>query len=446
MSFVVLAIISSLSWLLLLWIGKGWLLLVPTFFLIIYAIDRINHLWIKKINPRITVEHGILISRCVIMIGISLLMNSQQIGWQSLWLWLVATNTFLLFLSYYNNYQEGKSIFFWGLPLSWIISISIWIINHHIDRTYAMVILTIATVQCIIVLYIIHKYLTTNDNDNNQLYQSKEIVMYILLYLCCYRLLLWNNASIIVLQLRSVTVLISLRQQFLSYQSHIQHEKQIWLTGRAILQGQKVLKRYESKKDTTYSIMNNAISLGIVPSKKWLEFLQLSQWILIVSLIAISVWSLWHNNVQILLRYRLGVLCFVISIFTLDRQDKFFNRYKKLWIIILSSAFYLTLFYKTQINGSFIIASLWRNCINMLCCLFYDTLVPLQKRILNRHDLIFWMLRTNWTSIITLLSLWWLNLSGDIIFALGCIIVGMISFFSYHIWRKYHTNNNNINL
>lgn len=438
MSFIILAIISSLVWWLLLRIGKWWLLSLPAFLLTTYLIDRLNQFSFKKFTPKIEIEQGITISWIIVMIGLVMLAESQKVWRLYSGFFLICINTLLLVISYYTHYKEWTKNFFRWLISGRCITTLLWIIKYNIDLNFAIKIITIGTIRIGIICHIIPFSFTLSQKENENLNQKKEIISYLFIYLLCYWILWSSYMAVIALQLWFITVFISLRQQFLSYESHIQHEKQVWLTGRALLQWQKVLKRYASKKDSEYTIMNTAKKYSLIPSHYGLRFLQISQWILILLLIIVSIRWLRHDNTQSLLRYWLGVACFVINIFVLDRQDKFFNRYKKFALVILSSAFYLTLFYNTHINNTFVMTSLGWNCLNMFICLFYDTIIPLQKRILNRQDLIFWMLWTSGTSIITLLSLGSLKLPGDVIFALWCIIVGMISFFSYHIRKKYH--------
>lgn len=75
-------------------------------------------------------------------------------------------------------------------------------------------------------------------------------------------------------------------------------------------------------------------------------------------------------------------------------------------------------------------------CLNMITALFYKDLFPKASNLFTHKDILFWLTLIIIGSVLTVLSLTRLTLSGDILFALGCIIIGIVSFFSYHIWRK----------
>lgn len=435
MSFLLLTIVSaSVSWLLF-WIGKWWLSFIPIAFLLLYSGDFISQFSFKSTSKNITREHGALLSWLCIMIGLLLLWHTQSISrYYTTWC-IIATNIILLLLSYYHDYKEGMSIFSRWIVISRLLTLAVWW-YYHLSSDTLIIISTGASIQVFGTWYIITYFYDHHKEQHQKALLHKEIRAYISIYIISYYIFSGNSVGIVI-QLWCTTFLIALRQHFLSYQSTLRHEKSEWLTGRALLQGQKILKRYEDKKDSTYSIMNNFLRRWRIPSHDGLQFLQIAQGIQIVLLIGTSIRQLYHHGDHVLIWYRLGVACFMISLFGIERQDKLFWRYKKFALIIVSGALYVTIFSQSTSRNTIVLWSLAWNCINMFTCLFYDLIIPEPKRILTRNDLLFWMLRTNLTVVVTLLSLFKLQLGGDTLFALWCIIIGTMSFFSYHIWKKY---------
>jgi uncharacterized membrane protein len=72
----------------------------------------------------------------------------------------------------------------------------------------------------------------------------------------------------------------------------------------------------------------------------------------------------------------------------------------------------------------------------MIMAVFYREIFPQAQHILTRKDILFWLSMIIIWGIITILSLTRLALSGQILFALASIIIGLVSFFSYHIWKR----------
>ena len=441
MSFFILTIVSTITWRMFFRIEKWWFAFIPLFFMILYSIDRFTQISFSNIWNILSTkaEYGSILSWFCIMIWITALAHAQHINRYYNWWFLVVLNTILAIISYQYHYKEWKVIFIRGLLGSRIIMALSWWYRYNYDNI-SMIIITIGFLETLWVCQsvIVVQWSRLSESDKIFLNYIKELSIYGLCYSICYRIFPHSYLSMIVLQMLCTTIFIWLRQQFLSYQSQLHHEKNTSLSARALLEWQKVLTRYENKKDSTYSFMNGILSRWFLPSQKWLALLQYIQWIQIIALIFITIRGLWQQEQHIIIRYRIGISCFIINIFLLDRQERFFEWYKKLGLILISSSFYITLFSSTHINSVFIISSLTWNCINMIWCLFYDTIIPLPKRILNRQDLLFRMFIINLTSIISIISLWSLAISNDSIVALWCIIIGIVSFFSYHIWTKYN--------
>ena len=435
MSFIVLFIISIWTSSLFFRIGKGWLSFIPLFFLLLYSGDYIGQFSFKKVWKKVTNRHWALLSWLCIMVGIILLWKTEWILRYYTTGALVTINNIFLLLSYHTNYEDGKTTFSQWTIISRLLLISIGIYNR-IELNTILIIMNIASIELFLVREMVWRYCEKNKENEKDILLNKEIWGYITIYFLSF-LIFWFSLISSVLQIWYSTFLIALRQHFLSYQSKLIHEKEEWLTGRALLQGQKILKRYEDKKDQTYSIMNTFLEYWIVPSHKWLQFLQIAQGIQMMFLIGISIYKLRNWIEDVLIWYWLWVLCFIINLFWLDRQDKLFSRYKKLSLIITSGALYITVFSQSTSQTTIVVWSLIRNTSNMFLCLFYDTLIPENKRILTRGDLLFRMLRTNLTVIISIFTLFQLSLSWDALFALSCIIIWGTGYFSYHIWKKY---------
>lgn len=433
MSFLLITLISSCTALILFRIGKWELSIVPAFFVLLYSGDFITQLSFKSISYRINREHGALLSRTFIMIGILLLWHSQSVYRSYSAIATVSLTTLLFIISYHTDYKEWKYVFWQWMLVWWLLLIGTWRWYWGLWLETLLSLATRWSIQLFVIRYGIYQFY---EKDPATEY-NKEIRWYMSIYLLIYQIFSYNILIVIVVQLWCNTFLIALRQHFITYQLELNHEKQEWLNGRALLEWQKVLQRFKDKQDNKYSIMSTLLDWWWIPSKAGLESIQILQWIQIILLISISGWQLYNGVEWTLLRYRLWVACFVITLFCIDRQDKLFWRYKKSVLMLVNGAIYITLFSQELSRNTIVLRSLSRNCINMFTCLFYNTIVSESKRILNRNDLLFWMLWTNVTTIITLLSLVQTQLSGDVLFALGCIIIGCSWFFSYHIWKKY---------
>ena len=442
MEFIILTLISSLTSATFFWIERWRFSVLPAFLFCIYIMDHVgNFSLMNSFSRSWFVRYWSLFSRLAIVIGINILLHSQWLSLYYIGWIIIVLNTILVFISYCTNYKEWESTFFWWLIYARFSLCVQWIIRHDFWLGNIVSVVTISVIWIFLLISGIWTRLSQQKKSSEdsivQIREYKEIIFYIAIYLATYRVIGNNNLATITIWLWCTTLLIMLRQQFLSYQDEITHEKNAFLSARALLQWQKVLTWYASKKDRTYTTMNAFFQSGLVPSSFGLNGLQIIQWIQMFLLVSLSARQLWNNTQYVLFRYWSGVLCFIISLFGLHRQERFFERYKKLALIVLTWAFYLTLFDSTRVNNSFVWLSFVRSMLNMFSCLFYDVIVPVSKRILTRHDLIFWMLWANFCVVITILTLTILKLSGDVFFALVCIIMGLSSFLSYNIWKKY---------
>jgi len=440
MGLLIVLSISIATSFLLFWIGKSRLSTIPIFFSLLYSIDSIWWLSFKSFKWTIKIEHSIIIFRYIVLVGVTLLLYHQHINRITIAVILAILNSFLLVWSHHARYKEWIEIFHWWLVWSYIITIGLAYSQWYSEIDHIMSIMSIWCLLSFVIYHSIDFLVTTNNipfDIKNDSIQKKEFYTYLSISFLCYRIFTPNYLAALVLQLFVTSIFIAIHQQFLAYQKGLQTEKDNNLTGRAILQWKKVLQRYEEKKDFIYSMMDNLTQWKLVPSTWWLYMLQSLQFIQTVLFIGVSIYFLILWQAYTLIRYRLGVLCFILTLFFLDRQDTFVHRYKKLWIIMISGAFYMTLLSQYEMNSWFVIGSFLRNCINMIICLFYDTIVPITKRIFKAGDLLFWMIINNLAWIITIISLGYLHISGDIIFALCCIIIGMMGVFSYLIWKKY---------
>lgn len=253
-----------------------------------------------------------------------------------------------------------------------------------------------------------------------------------------YRLFAPNRPAVIVIQLWFLSAIIAIRQTYLRTKQHISDEKKSTLTGRAILAGQKVMDRYEQRSQNNISldIFSYLIQYNYMPSSRAMPILQYLQLIGMILLLIISVIGIISNTDYTLIRYWLGVICFIITLFGISSEEQMIRYYKPITLALITGAYYITLFDITHSPSAFIWGSVAWLSFNMIGALFYGDIFPQSKHLLTRKDVLFRLSMIIIGSIVTILSLIRLPLSGDIIFALSCIIIGLVSFFSYHIWRK----------
>lgn len=183
-------------------------------------------------------------------------------------------------------------------------------------------------------------------------------------------------------------------------------------------------------------MFNFLIQKGYLPSSFGMKFLQYIQIILIVILIIATVIGLFGQVSYNLVRYWLGILCFVITLFGVKNEEQLLSYYKIAGISIITGSYYITLFDVTSHSSVFTRGSLTRLSLNMMLCLFYEQLFPQAKQLFTRSDILFWLMMIMLGSIITILSLVWLPINSSVLFAIGFIIIGMVGFFAYHIREK----------
>jgi hypothetical protein len=197
------------------------------------------------------------------------------------------------------------------------------------------------------------------------------------------------------------------------------------------------LERYDDNtRSFSITFFTRLIKNGYMPSGFGMKILQYTQLISISILVIISIVGVINDVGYTLIRYWLGILCFIITLFGIQSQEKFISYYKPIGLTLITGAYYITLFDSTSTGSIFTRWSLSWLCINMITCLFHQELFPARKSLFSHKDILFWLSMIIISSVISILSLIRLPLSGDILFALGCIIIGLVSFFSYHIWRK----------
>ena len=433
--FLIISIISFITWYFFVRIGNTRLVLIPVVILFLFIMSWLWGVWIWSFTKNHIKDHGSKLSRWIIVIGIILLLINQWIVRYHVIAITVLLNIIFYFSSYQWNYKEGKTVF-----LRWIIMTFLVGVFYTFQTWQYNSIAHIITIGGIILLLLSYSILwlfrKLSLEDNIYITHQKEFSIYIVIWIILYRIFQPNYNAILVSQLAFITFTIGLRQTYLTRKKEIKHEKKTWLSGRSLLAWQKVLEWYDNQNQSLdLHIFNFLINKGYMPSSYGMIILQYSQIIWIIILIALSIRSLFQNNGYTLIRYWLGIFCFIITLFWIQSQEKFIQYYKTIAIGLITGSYYITLFDTTHSSSTFTRWSLLRLCINMIIALFYQDIFPQSKNLFTKNDIVFWLIMIIIGSIITTLSLVWLALPWQILFAIWCIIIGIVSYFSYHIWK-----------
>lgn len=434
--FLILTIISSIIWYFFVWINIYWLALLPLIFLLLFIISSLWWVSLGNITKDQFKHHGANISRSIIIIGIIILLINQWLVWYYVIAITVFINIILYLSAYQRSYNEWKNVFLWGIIISFIVGV--WYTARTWQYSLIATSVSIASIIFLLLTYSIpYLFPQLSDKDKEIITHQKEISLYACLWCVIYRIFQPHYSAVIVSQLAFITLCIGVRQTYLTRQKEVKHEKKSWLSGRALLAWQKVLERYdEQNKSFDLYLFNFLIRKWYMPSQYGMKVLQYIQIILIIILVWISIRWLFNNIEQTLLRYRLWILCFIITLFGIQSQEKFIKYYKTIAIGLITWSYYITLFDSIGNSSTFTWWSLIWLCLNMISCLFYEDIFPKAKHLFTKKDILFWLSMIIIGSIITTISLILLPLQWSILFALGCIIIGMVSYFSYHIWKK----------
>ncbi len=367
--FFLLSIISGIFCVFFLWIKIERFAIIPIFFLLLYILSSVFSFSFHTSTKERLKIHSTTISRCLVLIGIIILLINQWLIWYHVIIITTAINITLYYSSYKWNYNEGKSLFSRWIIITQIIGIcyAIFIKEYHsID--------ILLSITSIILLWLYHSILLFHleKKDQDVIYIQQELSLYLCCYIILYRLFQPNFNAVIVTQLRFTTWLIAIRQNYLSTKDRVINKKKDWLSGRSLLAWQKVLERYDNNtKWFSITFFTKLIQHGYMPSESGMKYLQYIQLISIIILVIISIIGIMNDSMYTLIWYRLGILCFIITLFGIQSQEKFITYYKPIALGLITGAYYITLFDSTKDNITFMRWSLIRLCINMITCLFH---------------------------------------------------------------------------
>lgn len=434
--FLLLGTISTFFSGFFLWIDIYRLAIIPVISILLYSISFFASFSLPNSTKVVMKENGILLSWSLILVGLIILLLQKWLVRYHVIAITTIFNSILYYSSYKRDYDEGKQLFSRGIIITHCMGI-IYNINtgnyesiSYIISAWSLIILALSYS----IPFFFHKL---SDHDHNYITKQQEIALYCSIYALLYRIFTPNYSAIIVTQLWFTSCLIAIRQKYLTTKDTVLLKKRDWLSGRAILSWQKVLERYDNNtKSTSITFFTSLIQHGYMPSAFGMTSLQYAQLVSIILLIIISIIGVIQDTAYSLIRYWLGILCFIITLFGIQSQEKFISYYKPIGIALITGAYYITLFDTTSNKTLFTRGSLARLCINMISCLFHQELFPSTKTLFTHKDILFWLSIIILSSMVSIISLIRLPLPWDILFALWCIIIGMVSFFSYHIWRK----------
>ncbi|MBP7884793.1 hypothetical protein KAZ93_01205 [Patescibacteria group bacterium] len=136
-----------------------------------------------------------------------------------------------------------------------------------------------------------------------------------------------------------------------------------------------------------------------------------------------------YGDMVTMLWYRGGVVCFVIALTATHRESYRYHRYKKIALIIAVTALYVTMLpLAISATTIVIVSALWQ--------ILHIAVMMTASSILDQYgittsDRLFWLSGIVLCTAITIVYLMRLPIGNDSIFALTCIITGLIAFLSY---------------
>lgn len=427
---------SSLLSYFFIWIGNQRLALIPLFFVLIFIIGQLGWFSFSWVSTERLKHQGAKISRWIIIIGMFVLISQQGMVRYHTTILVSLINIILYISSYHRSYSEGKETFLFWIAVSFFSALTYLIFTQQYS-TIPYLLTSASFVFLILFTFLPYLLPSLHEKEKKILSQQKELAIYGSVLSVLYWIFLPIYNAIIVAQLAFLTLCIALRQTYLGRSQQLQYEKKEELNGRAILSGQKVLERYDTqKKQFDLNFFNSLLANGYMPSSYGMIFLQYGQITLVWLLILISIWGLFHHGDYILIRYWLGIICFIITVFWIQAQERFVHHYQSIALVIITGSYYITLFDSTGTTSAFARGSLLWLSMNMIVCLFYREIFPSTRYIFSKKDLILRLIMIIIGSVVTLLSLTLLSFSWSILFALWCIILWMTGYFTYHIWKK----------
>ncbi len=91
-----------------------------------------------------------------------------------------------------------------------------------------------------------------------------------------------------------------------------------------------------------------------MPSARAMPILQYLQLIGMILLLIISIYGIIGQSDYTLIRYWLGVLCFIITLFGISSEEQMISHYKPISLAIITGAYYITLFDMTHNPSTFV--------------------------------------------------------------------------------------------
>lgn len=119
--FLLISIVSTLIGYFFIWINISRLALIPGFFLLLFTINSLGGFSLKNITEEQLKNYGANISRSIIIIGIIILLINQGLVWYHVISITVIINIILYLSAYQRNYHEGKSVFIWGMLITFLV-------------------------------------------------------------------------------------------------------------------------------------------------------------------------------------------------------------------------------------------------------------------------------------------------------------------------------------
>lgn len=411
------------------WVQSPWICSIPLIFFIMYSADRIiSFSWWSKKNDswkNIRKDYWWWLSWIVSMVGIIYLGHQQDFPRYSTSIILWGINIIARRWSFAKNYTIGEYIFIrWWRAVS--LSLIIQSIRQAPHYTWWIAIALISVWQ------ILYRYRLSQETDpetKKYFLTSKEICNHIRRYSIIGTILLPDRWWALVMVMAYHAIILGLYGYSNTLETYTQQPQRI-IHPRDILRGKTFQDAKIHHQGLWRWLLTRLYTQWRVPSWWWVQFLQCGN---IIAFVWLLLWTgiqyFQYGDMVTMLWYRGGVVCFVIALTATHRESYRYHRYKKIALIIAVTALYVTMLpLAISATTVVIVSALWQ-ILHIAVMMTASSM--LDQYGITTSDRLFWLSGIVLCTAITIIYLMRLPLSSDSIFALTCIIIGLIAFLAY---------------
>lgn len=412
------------------WIQMPRVSIVPLAFFIIYSADRIIGLsgWARKYNGRkyLRQHYGWSLSWILSMIGLIYLWHQQWFPRYSTSGLLLVINIFARWWSFLRGYTLGEYIFVhggWAASLG-LIMLSFW----EAPGSAWWIAILLTTLWQFLYRYRLNQ-VTPDSNHKKYFLTSKEICNHIRRYSIIGTIMPPDRGGWLVMVMAYNAIILSLYNYSHTLELYTQQPQKI-LRPRDILRWKTFHEAQEDHDTFWWSLLKRLYKQWRVPSGDGLQFLQCSN---ILALSGLLLWTgiryFQSGHISIMIRYWIGVICFLIALIATHKESYWYHWYKKIAFVIAVTALYVTMLPLGIGAMNIVIISALRQILHIGFIInggrFFE------RYSISSSDRLLWLGCIIACTIITIFYVFALDITTDTAFALACIIIGLIAFLSY---------------